>query len=78
MPASKKRKKKPHERRQRPPRQPGDLHTIETFCAANQMSMSFYYTLRHLGKGPKEIKIGKRIFITPEAEAEWRRDRAND
>jgi hypothetical protein len=57
-------------------RKPGDAHTIATFCAANQMSEAHYFALKRAGKGPREAKLGpKRIIITPEAEADWRRER---
>src|SRR5262245_61474916 len=59
-------------------RQPNDLYTIETFCDANAMSESTYYALKRDGLGPREIKIGKKILISPEAEAEWRREREDN
>jgi hypothetical protein len=31
--------------------------------------------LKNAGKGPREMKVGKRVLITPEAEADWRRER---
>lgn len=57
------------------PRQPDDLHDIETFCAANRISQSYFFTLMREGRGPKIIKLGKRVLISPEAEAAWRRAR---
>jgi hypothetical protein len=57
-------------------RQPGDAHTRATFCAANHISESFYFQLKRMGKGPREIELNnRRIIITPEAEADWRRER---
>jgi len=56
-------------------RKPGDLHTIASFCIANAFSQSKYYDLKRKGKGPREIEIDGRILITPEAEADWRRER---
>ena len=57
------------------PRQPNDLHTIESFCQANKISVSTYYALKRDGRGPKEMVVNKRRLITPEAEAAWRRAR---
>jgi hypothetical protein len=57
-------------------RKPGDAHTILSFCASNHISESHYFTLKRQGKGPREIELlNKRIIITPEAEADWRRER---
>ena len=67
--------KKKRNKRPLPPRQPDDLHTRETFCAANRISKSFYFALKREGRGPREIKLGKRILITPGAEADWRAER---
>lgn len=59
-------------------RLPGDLHTIESFCLANRISEAMYYKLKRQHKGPREMKVGKRTLITPEAEADWRRAREQD
>jgi hypothetical protein len=62
--------------RQSRQRKPGDAHTIPSFCASNQISESLYFALKRKGKGPREIELlNKRILITPEAEADWRRAR---
>jgi hypothetical protein len=53
-------------------RQPDQLHDIGTFCAANRISESYYFSLKRAGRGPREIKLGKRTLITPEAERDWR------
>ena len=66
---TKKRKRRPRLR------QPNDVHNIESFCDANGISMSHYFVLKRKGKGPREMKVGKRVLITPEAEAAWRRAR---
>ena len=54
---------------------PSDLYTIEIFCERNRMSEAMYFKLKRQGKAPREMKIGKKILITPEAEADWRRER---
>jgi hypothetical protein len=56
-------------------RKVGDAHTIPSFCESNGISESFYFSLKRQGKGPREIELNKRIIITPEAEADWRRER---
>ena len=50
-------------------------HTRLTFCENNGISESLYHKLKRLGKGPREIDLGDRIIITPQAEADWRRER---
>jgi hypothetical protein len=56
-------------------RKPGDAHTIPSFCASNAISLAHYYKLKRQGKGPREIVLDKRVIISPEAEADWRRER---
>lgn len=54
-------------------REPGDMHTIESFCEANRISVGTYYALRKASKGPRETRVGKRrVLISPQAEQEWR------
>lgn len=50
-------------------------HTRLTFCENNAISESKYFDLKRKGKAPREIDLGDRIIITPEAEADWRRER---
>lgn len=57
------------------PRQPNDLHTVPSFCEANMISISTYYALKRAGKGPREMKVNKRVLITPQAESDWRAER---
>ena len=56
-------------------RKPGAAHTIPSFCENNAISESLYFSLKRQGKQPREIEVNKRILITPEAEADWRRER---
>jgi hypothetical protein len=56
-------------------RKPGDAHTIPSFCESNAISESKYFSLKRQGKGPREIELGGRTIITPEAEAYWRAER---
>jgi hypothetical protein len=56
-------------------RKPGDAHTIPSFCVSNAISESLYFDLKRKGRGPREIELDGRIIITPDAEADWRRER---
>jgi hypothetical protein len=49
--------------------------TIPEFCDTERISLSFYYKLKRLGLGPREMELGKAKRISPEARAEWRRAR---
>jgi hypothetical protein len=51
----------------------GECLTIDEFCARNRISRGMYYKLRGKGKAPREMNIGARRAISPEAEADWRR-----
>jgi len=55
-------------------RKSGDAHTIPSFCKSNAISESKYYGLKRQNRGPREIELDGRIIITPEAEADWRRE----
>jgi hypothetical protein len=68
----------PKGRKRRYERGPNDVHSIESFCISNGISLTTYFALKREHKGPREMKVGKRILITPEAEAEWRRERESD
>ena len=65
----------PRGKKRRFERQENDVHSIESFCRANGISVTTYFVMKRQGKGPREMKVGKRILITPEAEADWRRAR---
>src|SRR5215468_10807004 len=64
-------KKKGKKLKRRPPRREGDAYTIPEFCATNRISESMYHKLKSLGLGPREMDVGRRRIITPEANAEW-------
>jgi hypothetical protein len=61
-----------------PPRREGDAYTISEFCAANRNSASMYHKLKSLGLGPREMDVGRRKIITPEANAEWQAARERE
>lgn len=49
--------------------------SVPGFCARQRISRSTYYNLKAEGKQPREYVVGKLIRISPEAEAQWVRDR---
>lgn len=50
-------------------------YSIPEFCAAHGISQPFYFKLRAQGVGPREVRVGKRVLISLESAAEWRRQR---
>jgi hypothetical protein len=49
--------------------------TIPLFCAAHSISEGLYQKMRANGFGPREVRIGRRVLITSESAAKWRRER---
>jgi 3-methyladenine DNA glycosylase Mpg len=49
--------------------------SIREFCENNDISPSTYFNLKKRGLGPREMAVGNRITISPEAEADWRVER---
>ena len=45
------------------------------FCGRNGISEGFYRKMRSHGLGPRETRILDRVFISEEAETDWRRER---
>ena len=69
--------KRRRKRREELMRRENAMMTVPEFCWNNGgISISTYYRLKQAGKGPRETLVGKRVFITPEAEAEWRKARS--
>ena len=52
--------------------QPQPVSTIAEFCAAHRISRTHLHNLHRSGKGPRIMKIGKRVLISLEAAADWR------
>lgn len=48
-------------------------YTVDGFCEAHQIGRSYFNALRNQGLGPVVYKLGRRIFISGEAAAAWRR-----
>jgi len=44
---------------------------IESFCDHYAMCKSQYFKMRARGDGPAELRVGRKVLITPAAEDEW-------
>jgi len=49
--------------------------TISQFCARQSFSRGYFYKIKKLGLGPREMNVNGLIRITVEAEAEWKAER---
>jgi hypothetical protein len=50
-----------------------EAYSIDSFCRAHDISVSAYYKLQRLGKGPREYRVlPKKPLITKEDALEWR------
>ena len=45
--------------------------TVAEWCAAHGISRSYYEKMQREGRGPRELRDGKIVRITPAADAEW-------
>jgi len=52
---------------------PSAVYTITTFCKAHELSEPYYRQLRKKGLGPREMRLGRKVLISQEAAADWRR-----
>jgi hypothetical protein len=52
-----------------------DCLSIRQFCDVHGFSIGTFFNLRKRGEGPQEMRAGRRVIITPEAVAAWRRAR---
>lgn len=48
-------------------------YTIAEFCDAHRISRTHLHNMTKAGRGPRVMKVGRRVLITPEAAADWRR-----
>lgn len=49
------------------------LLTVDEFCdISGGISRSHFYRLMKAGNGPRVCRVGKRVFVSPEAVLEWR------
>jgi hypothetical protein len=56
-------------------RGPDDDYSVREWCFKRGISKVHFYQLLKLGCGPRTMKVGKRRTISPQADAEWQRDR---
>jgi hypothetical protein len=59
-------------------RQPGDAHTVPSFCRSNTISQATYRRMKNAGKGPREMEVFGRVVITEQAEQDWRLERERE
>jgi predicted DNA-binding transcriptional regulator AlpA len=52
-----------------------DAFSIPEFCQRHCISRSAFYKARDAGTGPRLMRLGKKVLISKEAAAEWRRAR---
>jgi hypothetical protein len=52
-----------------------DAYSIPEFCKRHGFSPAKYFQLAAAGEGPRIMRIGKRVLISSEAAAAWRRSR---
>lgn len=52
---------------------PQAAYTIAEFCDAHRISRTHLHNLTKAGQGPRLMKVGRRVLISPEAAADWRR-----
>jgi len=56
----------------RGPPVPAAWYSIKDFCAAHRISQAMYFKLKADKRGPREIAVGSRRYITFEDAAAWR------
>jgi hypothetical protein len=57
-------------------RDPEGSQTIPQFCASEAISRAFYYDLKKVGRGPREMRHGDGcVRISAEARRDWRLER---
>ena len=54
---------------------PRAAYSIPEFCEAFGISIRTFFNLRHEGKGPREIRLGRRVLISVESALAWARQR---
>lgn len=48
-------------------------YTVAEFCAEHRISRTYLHYLVKAGRGPRLMKLGRRVLISHEAAADWRR-----
>ena len=54
-----------------------EAFSIKLFCRKHCISPAFYFKLKLMGLGPRDMRINRRVLISREAAAAWR-TRARD
>jgi hypothetical protein len=49
------------------------VFSIEEFCAEYRISPARYFSMKRMGQGPREMKLGSRTLIRVAAADEWER-----
>ncbi len=52
-----------------------DAMSVKAFCRRHHISESMFFKLRAQGKAPTTMLVGRRVLISREAAAAWRRAR---
>jgi len=52
----------------------GALKDWAGFCADNGLSRTQAYYLQVIGRGPRTVRVGDKMLVSPEAERDWRRE----
>jgi len=50
-------------------------YKIEEWCERRRISRAFYYVMKRQGRGPRELRNGRKVTITRQADAEWQKAR---
>jgi predicted DNA-binding transcriptional regulator AlpA len=50
-----------------------NLMTLKTFLSRNEIGRSTYYQLKRAGLAPREIRIGRAVYISAREERRWTR-----
>lgn len=50
-----------------------DAYTVDEFCRSHRIARTKFYQLRKNGQGPRTMRLGRRVLVSREAAAEWRR-----
>lgn len=57
---------------------PRAAYSIPELCEAFGISTRTYFNLRDEGKGPREMRLGRRVLITVESALAWAREREEE
>jgi len=52
--------------------------TVKQFCQSVPMSLSTYMKLKAVGKGPKEMQVGRAVRISLESARAWTKERERE